>query len=219
MTSSRTVFDVILIHFIIDCFIMSSQKPLTKKLFSASLVLHVAISIVIYHCNEEKKEESEIWSFLPRQHNTFHGIYNVMGPTIFCQAYHMMFNSFWCLLSILSPPITQETEGIRTYKKNDGRDNCYMLPPVQNGAISSSMWLACCIQYATGGSYGIMIVYGISYIKVLNSLWIVVDAINKCTQFNISYPASLEKQREMQQSSRQQANQAYQIVLVPSMLL
>ena len=39
-----------------------------------------------------------------------------------------------------------------------------------------------------------MCVFCISYSEVLKSVWVVVDAINHCPQFHISYPSSLEEQ-------------------------
>ncbi len=39
-----------------------------------------------------------------------------------------------------------------------------------------------------------MCVFCVSYSEVLRSVWVVVDAINHCPQFHISYPSSLEEQ-------------------------
>jgi hypothetical protein len=42
-----------------------------------------------------------------------------------------------------------------------------------------------------------MISYCISYSEVLKSVWIVVDTVNNCPEFQISYPDSLEDQRQI----------------------
>jgi len=42
-----------------------------------------------------------------------------------------------------------------------------------------------------------MLAFGISYREVLNSVWTIVEAINNCPQFDISYPTSLEEQRKI----------------------
>ncbi len=84
-----------------------------------------------------------------------------------------------------------------SYKRKGGRDGGnYSLPPIPNGVISPSMRLGAAIRYFSGGSpYDIMCVFGVSYSEVLSSVWIVVDAINQCPQFEISYPDSLEEKR------------------------
>jgi hypothetical protein len=42
-----------------------------------------------------------------------------------------------------------------------------------------------------------MLAFGVSYSEVLTSVWIVVDAINKCAQFEIAYPDTMEEQRKI----------------------
>jgi hypothetical protein len=54
------------------------------------------------------------------------------------------------------------------------------------------------LRYFAGGSpYDIICVFGVAYTEVLSSVWIVVEAINQCPQFEISYPDSLEEQRKI----------------------
>jgi hypothetical protein len=51
------------------------------------------------------------------------------------------------------------------------------------------------LRYFAGGSaYDIICVFGIAYTEVLSSVWIFVEAINQCPQFEISYLVSLEEQ-------------------------
>ena len=42
-----------------------------------------------------------------------------------------------------------------------------------------------------------MDVYCISYSEVLKSVWIIVEAVNNCPAFIISYPKSLEEQKKI----------------------
>ena len=71
-------------------------------------------------------------------------------------------------------------------------------PPVPNGSITLSIRLACAIRYFAGGSPSdIAPLYGISYWEALSSVWIAVAAINMCSELNISYPETLEVQREI----------------------
>jgi hypothetical protein len=83
-------------------------------------------------------------------------------------------------------------------KKGERHGGNYSLPPVHDGPITSSMWLGAALRYFAGGlPYDIMCVFSISYTEVLKSVWIVVDAINHCLQFHISYPSSLEEQERI----------------------
>jgi hypothetical protein len=91
------------------------------------------------------------------------------------------------------------TERTCRYKKKGGRyGGNYSLPSVHNGPITSSVRLGAALRYFAGGSlYDIMCVFCISLSEVLKSVWIVVDAVNDCPQFHISYPSSLEEQRRI----------------------
>ena len=97
------------------------------------------------------------------------------------------------------PYIDAATEGMKSYVCKGGREGGnYSLPPVRNGLITSSVRLACAIRYFAGGSpYDIMVAYCVGYTEVLKSVWIIVEAVNSCPAFNISYPDSLDKQKQI----------------------
>ena len=111
----------------------------------------------------------------------------------------MNLDSFWRLYSILLPHIRTVINRKRDYLRKGGREGGnYTLPPIPNGPISPSIQLGAALQYFAGGSpYDIICVFGIAYTEVLSSVWIVVQAINQCPQFEISYPDSLEEQRKI----------------------
>ena len=110
----------------------------------------------------------------------------------------MTHDSFWRLFYILSPYIDEATQKGNRFQSKGVRGDCYLPPPVPNGPILASSRLACSIRYFAGGSpYDIMLAFGISYREVLNSVWTIVEAINNCPQFAISYPASPEEQRKI----------------------
>jgi hypothetical protein len=74
----------------------------------------------------------------------------------------------------------------------------YVLPPVPNGPISTSVRLACALQYFAGGSpYDIMSKYGISHSEVMETMWYVVEAINKLDEFKIEYPELADAQENI----------------------
>jgi hypothetical protein len=71
-------------------------------------------------------------------------------------------------------------------------------PPVPNGSISTSVQLALAIRYFAGGSpYDLCIVYGVSCSSVLESIWIIVDAVNSHNEFHIVYPSSHDEQKQI----------------------
>jgi hypothetical protein len=134
-----------------------------------------------------------------RQRRTVHQIHDCLGARYFRLAYRMSFDSFWSLHAILLPHIVRASQEMRSYKKVGGRvGGNYLLPPVPNGEITTSVRLACALRYFAGGSrYDIAPLYGVGVSEVNFSVWVIVDAINTCAKFTISYPESLEEQREI----------------------
>jgi hypothetical protein len=58
--------------------------------------------------------------------------------------------------------------------------------------------LACALRYFAGGSpYDIMTNYGISHSEMLDSVWYVVDAVNRTNGFDIVYPESADEQKKI----------------------
>jgi hypothetical protein len=74
---------------------------------------------------------------------------------------------------------------------------------IPNGPISSSVCLACALRYFAGGSpYNIMTTVQIGFIKTINSIWYVVDAINSNKDFNLSYPTNHDEQHAIAEGFR-----------------
>ncbi len=135
-----------------------------------------------------------------RQCNSVSDNYQWLGPKIFRRAYHMDYDSFWKVYSILKPYIDAATEEKKNYDvcKGGREGGNFSLPPVRNGLITLSVRLACANRYFAGGSpYDIMVAYCVGYTEVLKSVWIVVEAVNSCPAFIISYPDSLDKQKQI----------------------
>jgi hypothetical protein len=148
-------------------------------------------------------------------------IYKCLGDAYFRRAYRMTYESFWVLHEKLQAGIShaaiesedwrknrertrrnqhnQENPTTATMSKQGNReakkDANYLPPPVPNGHICTSVRLACALRYFAGASpYDLMVQYGLSYAAVLNGVWYVVDAINRLSEFFISYPADHAKQ-------------------------
>jgi hypothetical protein len=103
----------------------------------------------------------------------------------------MLCELFWLLNGKLSPRIAKAVDNCRCYERNGGRGGNYKLPPVHNGPVSTSVWLACALRYFAGAlQYNIMSKYVISEKSVRESVWAVVEAVNSLDEFIIEYPCS-----------------------------
>jgi len=130
-------------------------------------------------------------------------VYECMGPTLFRRYYRMTYESFWILHDKLGESIKLCTLAIQGRKASTGENEAgrignFAYPPTPSGKISSDVRLAFALRYFAGGSPGdIISTYHISLISVLLSVWGVVEAVNRCEEFHISYPASHEIQKRI----------------------
>ena len=176
------------------------SDALDQLFFEASSIVVEPAVLAAAHRYLRRKKDSSLRGIRVRprrQRVSLLEVFNLMGPRIFRRAFRMTYDSFWRLHTILVPFIRTAADNKIDYERKGGRSGGnYSLPPIPNGVISPSIRLGAAIRYFAGGSpYDIMCVFGISYSEVLSSVWIVVDAINQCPQFNISYPDLLEEQR------------------------
>jgi hypothetical protein len=122
---------------------------------------------------------------------TVEEIYDCLGARYFQRAYRMTYESFLFLHEKLSSGIAKAVDDGRHYKQMGGRGGNYKPPPVRNGPVSTCVRLACTLQYFAGGlPYDITAKYGIFHAAVLESIWVVVEAVNSYDEFIIEYPAS-----------------------------
>jgi hypothetical protein len=140
-----------------------------------------------------------------RERRTVEDIYNCLGPRYFRRAYRMSYDSFCVLHNKLEQGILDALDK----RKIKGARQHDRAPPIPNGPISTSVRLASALRYFAGGSpYDISVKYGISYTSMMDSVWVVVDAVNAHEEFYIVYPESHEKQKQIAQEfcSASQAN-------------
>jgi DDE superfamily endonuclease len=179
---------------------------LAKDLLSRGSLLAAeaaSLAAIVYATENDKK--SKRTRFVRRRcRRSVQEIYQCLGPQYFRRAYRMTYKSFWLLHSKLEDKIMLAIRSIWrsapvvAYRRKETDKKKYRPPPVPNGVISTSIRLACAIRYFAGGSpYDLMGQYGISYIEVFRSLWAVVEAINTLQEFQISYPADPEVQRQI----------------------
>ena len=100
-------------------------------------------------------------------------------------------NDFWFLCALLrehmgEPAFPSETS---TKKHRNG---------ARNGIIRCTTRVSAALRYMAGGSvYDIAVVHGISITQVYDSVWTVVDAINKCEELSFEFPTTHEEQRKL----------------------
>lgn len=131
-----------------------------------------------------------------RTRQTVHDVYLGLGPIYFRRAYRMEYSSFLHLHAILKEGMVASIDSLATYKRKGGRKGGdFKLPPIPNGKVTTQVRLAVAIRYASGGSpYDLMSLFGISHSMIFDSLWQVVEALNKCIDMEISYPSCHQKQ-------------------------
>ena len=139
-----------------------------------------------------------------RIRRTVHEIYLSLGPIYFRRAYRMSYESFCTLHSKLKDGIMLAMKSSSYYQRKGGRKGGkFQPPPIPNGAVSTSVRLACALRYYSGGSpYDLMGKYGVSHALIFDSIWHVVEAINNHPDFAISYPSCHSKQEELSRICR-----------------
>ncbi len=98
------------------------------------------------------------------------------------RAYRMKEESFWHLHRKLHPYLGGKTRPPSGSKKKHRNG-------AKNGIIPSTIRLSVALRYFAGGSpYDIAIAHDISHTEVFESVWKVVDGVNKCQELQIKFP-------------------------------
>ena len=117
-----------------------------------------------------------------RRRQSVQSVYAMLGPYYFQRAFRMSYESFLHLSSLLADHMI---------RRNHTMSRC-------NGPILPSVRLACALRYFAGGSnYDIATTFGIAPSEIFESVWEVVDAVNRFPGFMIELPASHEAQHEL----------------------
>jgi hypothetical protein len=174
--------------------------------------------------NRCRRQESPYAGAISRERRSVFDVYQGLGDLYFRRAYRMSYTSFLRLHEKLRDSILTSVRVLNSTKKDcrmvaqcDTRtaghgptrgnyspkvvspastNTVYKDPPVTNGAIETSVRLACAIRYFAGGSvYDLMIKYGISNSAIYDSIWVTVDAVNRLPEFFIKYPDDHDEQR------------------------
>jgi DDE superfamily endonuclease len=122
-----------------------------------------------------------------RQRRSIDEVREMLGDGYFKRSLRMKYQSFRTLVQKLSP------EMMRNIPRN--HDSSRHIP---NGPIGMDVRIGVALRYFAGGDpIDIMGLFGIGHADVFFSVWNVVDAINNIAEFELRYPDSHEKQREI----------------------
>jgi hypothetical protein len=168
---------------------------------ACALIVHAAGCATAWILEDEEAEANALSRAgriaRPWQRHLVHEVYMSLGDFYFRRAYRMSYKSFQHLHKLLATGINCARLKLRQYIVKEGRKGGkFKLPPIRNGPILTSVRLACALRYFAGGSpYDLVGVYGILHTDVMDSVWQVMDAVNKYSKFAIAYPLSVEEQK------------------------
>ena len=122
----------------------------------------------------------------PRERKTIGEIYREIGDTMFRRSYRMSFVDFKFLYYRLKSRMRA------TMLDHSNRNNA------PNGRIRLSSRLGMALRvFAGGDALDIHQLFGVSYCEVFRSVDMVIDTVNFCPDFSISFPTDHNKQRQV----------------------
>jgi hypothetical protein len=130
-------------------------------------------------------------------------IFAELGKGYMRRAYRMDENSFWKLYELLEGQMKEIAAMMARKKRQCKKKKCRRKQKrvsekkgAVNGVIALSLWLSAAICYFVGGDpYDITLSHGMSHTEIYNSMWIVVEAVNRCDHLSFSFPKDHEEQR------------------------
>ena len=117
--------------------------------------------------------------------------YERLGPAGFQRLYRMHYDSFCKLHALLDEAIQKVIDERRPKNPtSDSRSRMNMgEPPIPNGPIPTNLRLGIALRFFKGcPSFDVSEIFGVSHAAVIDSIWIVVQAINELAVFNLQYP-------------------------------
>jgi hypothetical protein len=121
-----------------------------------------------------------------RRRREVNEIMDEFGETYVRRSYRMTRETFWKLHDILWPLLRSPPN--RSNKKSGAT----------NGIITTSVRLSIAIRFFAGGDpKDIMGVHGVSHSVVFESVWRVVDAVNRCNALHYQFPEDYDEQYKL----------------------
>jgi hypothetical protein len=204
---------ITLISFVLlleTCASSNTKEEDDESYAKASQFLYIATSFLLIadHISQKRKRQRPPSSSpCKRVHKLVPRIFTELGKYYVRHAYQMDEASFWKLYGLLRDHMKRviaEQPKKKKKRKGKGKKKCKAShhkkkkKGATNDIISLLLRLSVALQYFAGGDpYNIMVSHGMSHTEVYNSIWIVVDAINRCQELAFSFPEDHGKQREI----------------------
>jgi len=171
-----------------------------KLLTITVAVLLASVPEELGYGNPVRKRPPSFVDHIPRCRRTVDSIMDELGPCYVRRSYRMTRSSFWNLYNILKPNM-ESPRTRRKFKQKTG---------AKNGKISGPTRLSCALRFFAGGRpEDISIVHGVSHSAVYDSVWRVVDAVNKTRSLNVSFPTSHAEQRKICEGFRNKSQAGF----------
>ena len=135
---------------------------------------------------EKKREGTRIdCPHIPRQRKSVVQVYRELGSTYFRRSFRMSYGTFRRLYRTLEEDLKRES-GLKRHEEENEKTHMERTP---NWPVDLTVRLTCALRFFAGGeAYDIACMFGVSHSSVFESIDVVIDAINKCKELNISFP-------------------------------
>jgi hypothetical protein len=179
------------------------EKSVLSNPFVMAYHVYVALLLVVTPSTFFRiRKKGHSSPFIRRERRDVGSLFRELGPIYSRRAYRMDIESFWELHRLLRPYLRGRVRP--TASSNPKKKRRY---GAANGIITTPIRLSIALRYFAGGSaYDIALTHGVSHTEVYNSVWRVVDAINKCKKLDIQFPSDHAKQREIAKGFARRSN-------------
>ena len=155
-----------------------------------------------YHDARTKRAPSFV-DHICRKRRSVDSVMDELGPIYVRRAYRMDRSSFWKLCHVLKPELGENKRARRSHKQRKG---------AKNGRVPGPTRLSCGLRFFAGGRpEDISVVHGISHSAVCDSVWRIVDAVNRTQELNINFPTSHLEQRKLAHGFRKASQAGFDI--------
>ena len=152
-------------------------------------------TLVVIHSLLEMKVGKTGYKKVKRERKEVETIFRELGPRTVRKAYRMHGESFWRLHKILF-----KNDNVKKRKRGK----------TPNGPILNSSQLSMALRWMAGGSmYDIASNHGVGVNEVLDSVWKVVDLVNKSDGLKIKFPSNHLEQQQIAEGFQKKSHPSF----------
>lgn len=172
------------------------ESESTHMLSFGALCMTQTFNFGILGTETEQKKPGNHFRNVKRRRRSVRDVFEELGEGNVRKAFRMDERDFFYLNEILRKHVHKKS---RTKKHKNGG---------ANGSIDSTVRLGAALRHFAGGSMydDISVMFGIGITDVHKSIWMVVNAVHKCSALDITFPSDHDDQRktaaEFQKKSR-----------------